>query len=488
MQPSSEGFMSAALSISPAEAPSADADSDALGHIIRIGLRASLEMSESGASLARGAAALDDETADLRKAVGAAERMAAAQTDLAAALGDIGGRAGGLGVAFTEAARRVAERTGAARDAVLALTGTASDIEAQTMAASAQVGDLRKASAGVQNIAREIQLLAVNAGVEAARHGVSGRGFAVIAEAVKKLADQTRAATDQTDRLLARLAQSIEHFQARGADNLDMVRHADHNAGAAAEAAMDLARSRDAVSAFLQEVARTTGGARGGAEVSREILAHLRAASSRAAEAVEGISAAAGRCEPLADMLADMNSAALAASGNLPISRIATLCRETARRIGGIFEDALRAGEISREQLFDHRYRTIEGSDPVQHVTDVTSFTDRVLPAVQEPLLATDRRIVFAAAADCNGYIPTHNRACSQPQSDDPVWNAANARNRRIFNDRAGLASARNQKPLLLQSYRRDMGGGAFLVMHEISAPIRVAGRHWGGFRIGFRL
>ena len=76
-------------------------------------------------------------------------------------------------------------------------------------------------------------------------------------------------------------------------------------------------------------------------------------------------------------------------------------------------------------------------------------------------------------------------RPGAQPQGPDPVWNNANCRNRRLFDDRTGLAAARNQKPFLLQTYRRDMGGGNFLVMEDLSAPIFVRGRHWGGFRFG---
>ena len=67
------------------------------------------------------------------------------------------------------------------------------------------------------------------------------------------------------------------------------------------------------------------------------------------------------------------------------------------------------------------------------------------------------------------------------------VWNTANSRWRRIFNDRTGLASARNERPFLLQTYRRDMGGGNFIIMKEAAAPIVVNGRHWGGLRLAFQ-
>lgn len=41
----------------------------------------------------------------------------------------------------------------------------------------------------------------------------------------------------------------------------------------------------------------------------------------------------------------------------------------------------------------------------------------------------------------------------------------------------------RLEAPFLLQAYRRDTGE----IVHDISSPIYVKGRHWGGFRIGYR-
>ena len=52
---------------------------------------------------------------------------------------------------------------------------------------------------------------------------------------------------------------------------------------------------------------------------------------------------------------------------------------------------------------------------------------------------------------------------------------------------RVGLAAARNTRPFLIQCYRRDMGGGAFALMKDASAPIVLAGRHWGSLRVGYR-
>ena len=121
-------------------------------------------------------------------------------------------------------------------------------------------------------------------------------------------------------------------------------------------------------------------------------------------------------------------------------------------------------------------------------MTRFTLFTDKVLPPIQEPVATSDSRIVFCASVDENGYLPTHNKKFSQPQSSDPTWNAANCRNRRMFNDRVGLAAGRSTALFLLQTYRRDMGGGQFAMMKDCSAPIFVRGRHWGGVRVAYKI
>ena len=91
--------------------------------------------------------------------------------------------------------------------------------------------------------------------------------------------------------------------------------------------------------------------------------------------------------------------------------------------------------------------------------------------------------------SDRNAYLPTHNHVFAEPQRPgEPVWNAANCRNRRKFDDRAGLAAARNTKPVLLQSYQRDMGDGRLVMLKEVDAPVMVRGRHWGCLRLAYKL
>ncbi|CCD99084.1 Methyl-accepting chemotaxis sensory transducer precursor [Bradyrhizobium sp. STM 3809] len=162
---------------------------------------------------------------------------------------------------------------------------------------------------------------------------------------------------------------------------------------------------------------------------------------------------------------------------------------EAGTELNRIFESAVSRGEITLEDMFDTDYVEIPGTNPQQHRSRILDWAERALPAFQEAFLARDQRMAFCVAIDRNGYLPVHNKIYSHPQRPgDVAFNTANSRNRRIFNDPAGLAAGRNQRPYLIQSYARDMGNGNTVMMREIDVPIRVRGRHWGGFRTAYKL
>jgi methyl-accepting chemotaxis protein len=166
-----------------------------------------------------------------------------------------------------------------------------------------------------------------------------------------------------------------------------------------------------------------------------------------------------------------------------------TRAMEAGAALKKIFENGIDSGAISIEDMFDTNYVEIAGTNPVQYRTKILDWADRALPSFQEAFLARDKRMAFCAVIDSNGYLPVHNKIYSHPQRPgDVTWNTANSRNRRIFNDPAGLAAGRNQRAYLIQSYARDMGNGNTVMMREIDVPIRVRGRHWGGFRTAYRL
>ena len=168
-------------------------------------------------------------------------------------------------------------------------------------------------------------------------------------------------------------------------------------------------------------------------------------------------------------------------------AKIADLGKQLAGELGKVLEGGLRNQEFTRDDLFNTRYEPIDGTDPKQFMTPYVPFTDRNFTPLQEAILDKDEHIVFAAGVDTNGYLPTHNKVYSQPQKPgEPAWNMGNCRNRRIFDDRAGLMAGRNTKPHLLQTYFRDMGDSV-VFMKECDVPIMVNGEQWGNLRIGYK-
>lgn len=162
--------------------------------------------------------------------------------------------------------------------------------------------------------------------------------------------------------------------------------------------------------------------------------------------------------------------------------------QDGANRIATAMTELVDTSSLSMDALFDTNYAPIEGTDPVQVETQSVAKLEHVLPQIQEDILGTDSKMAFCAAVDRNGYLPVHNKIYSQPQRpEDPGWNAANSRNKRIFDDRAGLSAARNSRPFLIQTYARDMGNGNIVWMTEVDAPIYIQGRHWGGFRTAYK-
>jgi methyl-accepting chemotaxis protein len=91
--------------------------------------------------------------------------------------------------------------------------------------------------------------------------------------------------------------------------------------------------------------------------------------------------------------------------------------------------------------------------------------------------------MIYAGAVDINGYFPTHNKCFSKPLTGNPETDMVNNRTKRMFDDPTGIRCAQHTNKFLLQTYKRDTGE----IMHDVSAPIFVKGKHWGGFRIGFK-
>jgi methyl-accepting chemotaxis protein len=313
--------------------------------------------------------------------------------------------------------------------------------------------------------------------------GAAGKGFAVVASEVKSLAEATRKATHLIGDTVRDLDGQVGNLIGESSDASLRAK----NAGQGAEQIQSIiVRVQEGFTSVGQEID-------GVAKAATSNLAHCDMVIGELGHLAEGVDLSSNDLKNADERIArllDVSEALLALiadsgveTADAPLIRVV----DTAKRVSDAFEAAIARGEISLDQLLDENYREIPGTNPKQYLTSYVEFTDKILPPIQDPIQRSDPRIVFCVAWARGGYLPTHNPNYRLPQGTDPVWNNANCRNRRLFNDRAVRKVAANTRPFLLQTYRRDMGGGNFVLMKDLSSPIYIRGRHWGAFRMGFR-
>lgn len=356
--------------------------------------------------------------------------------------------------------------------AVERVRGAVDEVGREVAGIVSTLREVSDAAASITKIALQTRLVAFNASVEAKRAGEAGRGFGVVADAVKDLAAKVESSSKEIMRTIGVLDTRIDALAKEirfheGAEQQGAFHSALADVRSGVTDIIGAARKSRTICAGLDQQMSTIVG-----EIGQSGRA-LGAAMKRS-ESFLGVS------ERLIELVAECGL-------ETEDTPYITAAREAAAQIAQLLEDAVRTGTISEAHLFDEAYQAIQNTNPAQHTTRFIALADRLFPQVQERMLTISDKVVFCIAADRNGYIATHNRKYNQPQRGDLAWDSANSRYRRIFNDRTGLASARNERPFLLQTYRRDMGGGNFVVMKEAAAPITVNGRHWGGVRLAFK-
>ncbi len=363
------------------------------------------------------------------------------------------------------------------------LVGMVGEGEGLLQDLTAALGRVAKVAAGIDAIAKQTNLLALNATIEAARAGEAGRGFAVVAGEVKALARQTSGATAEIGTTLKDLSAQAERLIAQSRRSADHARNVGQGTAAIGEVF-------DTIEGVVSEVDREAGRISAETGMIKDACARLLHSVH---DSADGVRESSAHLDSARTLLKDLLAAGerlvtiTAESGvetvDSPFIRHVTAL---AAEISSLFEAELAAGRVTTADLFDEDYRPVPGTDPAQFMTRFVPVTDRLLQQRLDQALEFNRRIVFCVAVDRNGFLPTHNSQYSKPQGQNAAWNAANCRNRRKFDDRVGLAAARNRKPFLVQTYRRDMGGGRMTLMMDLSAPILVQGRHWGGLRLAY--
>jgi methyl-accepting chemotaxis protein len=234
------------------------------------------------------------------------DQVATAMNEMTATVQEVARNAAHAAEAAAEANTQASSGQQVVKDTVDAINKLATDVQNNAQVIERLEQDSE--SIGVvldviRNIAEQTNLLALNAAIEAARAGEQGRGFAVVADEVRTLAQRTQESTEEINSIIERLQKAAGEAVSAMAQGRSQAEHSVECAAKAGEGLEAITRSVATISDINTQIASA---AEQQSSVAEDVNRSIQNISQVFEETVEGVQKTSNASDELISMAEEL--------------------------------------------------------------------------------------------------------------------------------------------------------------------------------------